>query len=172
MGVNRLAYGIPADYPVSYSTYYSQDLNMEIRRIDHVGIVVDDLPTMSAFFLDVGLVAIERGDVESILVKGITGLRDMELTYVMLRTPDGGANLELIKFHGHANETGVPHNFANSLGIRHICFAVEGIEAMVAKMATKGAELLGEIVNFDDSLKVCYLRGPEGIILELTEQLR
>ncbi len=145
---------------------------MEILRIDHVGIVVDDLATMKAFFLDVGLVAMGQCDVDSGSVQSITGLRDMELSYVMLRTPDGGTNLELIKFHGHANATDTQHNCANSQGIQHVCFAVEDIEAVVAKMQQQGTELLGEIVNFDDTLKVCYLRGPEGIILELTEQLQ
>lgn len=145
---------------------------MKIHRIDHVGIVVDDLPAVQAFFLDIGFAATEEVDVESRWVKSITGLRDMELTYAMLRTPDGETNLELLKFHGPLKETGAQHRFAHSPGIRHICLAVENLEAVVAKMEKKGAELLGKIVNFDDAFKVCYLSGPEGIILELTEQLR
>jgi catechol 2,3-dioxygenase-like lactoylglutathione lyase family enzyme len=147
-------------------------MNMKIRRIDHVGIVVDDLHAVKAFFLDLGLTTMEEGDVVGIWVKKITGLRDTGLTYTMLRTPDGETSLELIKFHGPSDETDAQHNSAKSLGIRHICFSVENIEAVVAKMEKKGAELLGEIVNFDNAFKLCYLRGPEGIILELTEQLQ
>jgi catechol 2,3-dioxygenase-like lactoylglutathione lyase family enzyme len=145
---------------------------MKIHRIDHVGIVVNDLPAVKAFFLDLGLAMAGGGDVESRWVKRITGLRDVELTYAMLQTSDGETNIELIKFHEPLNEIGAQRNFANSLGIRHICFAVENVEAVVAKMEKKGAKLLGEIVNFDSAFKLCYLGGPEGIILELTEQLQ
>ncbi len=145
---------------------------MKICRMDHVGIVVDNLSAVQDFFLDLGLTAMEEGNVEGIWVKKITGLRDMGLTYTMLRTPDGEKNLELIKFHGPSDETDAQHNSAKSMGIRHICFSVENIEAVVARVEKKGAELLGEIVDFDNVFKVCYLRGPEGIILELTEQLQ
>ena len=144
---------------------------MKICRMDHVGIVVDDLSAVQAFFLDLGFTTMEEGDVVGTWVKKITGLSDTGLTYTMLRTPDGGKNLELIKFHGPSDEADVQHNSAKSLGIRHICFSVEDIEAVVARVEKNGAELLGEIVNFDNVFKLCYLRGPEGIILELTEQL-
>lgn len=150
----------------------SRSKNMTIRRIDHVGVIVNDLPAAKAFFLDFGLEVLGEEELEGEWVERIIGLHDVKDEVVMLRTPDGGANLELVKFYKPLDEKGMQRPLANTLGIRHICFAVEDIEAVVAKLKKKGAELFGEIQNYENAYKLCYVRGPEGIILELAEQIK
>jgi catechol 2,3-dioxygenase-like lactoylglutathione lyase family enzyme len=145
---------------------------MKILRIDHVGVIVNDLAAVKAFFLDFGLELLGEGKVEGGLVERIIGLDDVKSEVVMLRTPGGEANIELIKFHRPLDEKGMQHSLANTLGIRHIAFAVEDVEAIVAKLKNKGAELFGEIVNYENVYKLCYVRGPEGIILELAEKIK
>jgi catechol 2,3-dioxygenase-like lactoylglutathione lyase family enzyme len=145
---------------------------MKIRRIDHVGIIVNDLPAAKAFFLDFGLEMLGEGEVEGEWVDRVVGLHDVKAACVMLRTPDGEANIELIKFYRPSDEKGMQRPLANTLGIRHIAFAVEDIEAVVAKLKKKGAGLFGEIQNYENAYKLCYVRGPEGIILELAEQIK
>ena len=145
---------------------------MKIHRIDHVGIIVNDLPAAKAFFLDFGLEMQGEGKVEGEWVDRVVGLHDVKAAYVMLRTPDGEANIELAKFYMPSDEKGMQRPLANTLGIRHIAFAVEDIEAVVAKLKKKGAELVGEIQNYENAYKLCYVRGPEGIILELAEQIK
>jgi catechol 2,3-dioxygenase-like lactoylglutathione lyase family enzyme len=145
---------------------------MKIHRIDHVGVIVNDLPAAKAFFLDLGLEVLEEAELKGEWVERIIGLNDVRDTVVMLRTPDGEANLELVKFYTPSDEKGIQQSFANTLGIRHICFAVEDIEAIVTKLKKKGAELFGEIQNYENAYKLCYVRGPEGIILELAEQIK
>ena len=145
---------------------------MKIHRIDHVGIIVNDLPAAKAFFLDFGLEMLGEGKVEGEWVDRVVGLHDVNAACVMLRTPGGEANIELIKFYLPLDENGMRRPLANTLGIRHIAFAVEDIEVVVAKLKKKGAELFGEIQNYENAYKLCYVRGPEGIILELAEKLK
>jgi catechol 2,3-dioxygenase-like lactoylglutathione lyase family enzyme len=145
---------------------------MKIHRIDHVGVIVNDLPAAKAFFLDLGLEVLGEAELKGEWVERIIGLNDVRDTVVMLRTSDGEANLELVKFYTPSDEKGIQQSFANTLGIRHICFAVEDIEAIVTKLKKKGAELFGEIQNYENAYKLCYVRGPEGIILELAEQIK
>jgi catechol 2,3-dioxygenase-like lactoylglutathione lyase family enzyme len=146
--------------------------DMTIRRIDHVGVIVNDLPAAKAFFLDLGLEVLGEEELEGEWLERIIGLHDVKDEVVMLRTPDGEANLELVKFYKPVDEKGIQRPLANTLGIRHIAFAVEDIEAVVAKLKKKGAELFGEIQNYENVYKLCYVRGPEGIILELAEQIK
>ena len=159
---------------------------MKVRRIDHVGIIVNDLPAAKAFFLDFGLEMLGEGKVEGEWVERIIGLQDVNedvamlrtpngdanIELVMLRTPDGDTNIELVKFHTLSDENGIQRPSANTLGIRHIAFAVEDIEALVTKLIKKGAELIGEIYTYENAYKLCYVRGPEGIILELAEEIK
>ncbi|KAA6453516.1 VOC family protein [Bacillus swezeyi] len=145
---------------------------MKIHRIDHVGVIVNDLPAAKAFFLDFGLEVLGETEVKGEWVERIIGLNDVRETVAMLGTPDGQATLELVKFHTPSDEKGIQQSFANTLGIRHIAFAVEDIEAVVAKLKKNGAELFGEIQNYKNAYKLCYVRGPEGIILELAEQIK
>ena len=113
-----------------------------------------------------------QGKVEGEWVDRVVGLHDVKAACVMLRTPDGEVNIELVKFYMPSDEQGMQRPLANTLGIRHIAFAVEDIEAVVAKLKKKGVELFGEIQNYENAYKLCYVRGPEGIILELAEQIK
>lgn len=150
-------------------------MNKEVRgvinRIDHVGIIVDDLPAVKAFFLELGLEMMGEGEVEGEWVERIMGLQDVKEEVAMMRTPDGEANLELVKFHSPKDADGIQHPLANTLGLRHIAFAVDDIEALVRKIEAKGGALIGEIQNYKNAYKLCYIRGPEGIILELAEKI-
>lgn len=144
---------------------------MKTQRIDHVGVIVDDLAAARAFFLALGLEVEGEGDVAGAWVDRIIGLDGVNNTVVFLRVPGGEAGIELIKFSAPVDERGIQPSFANTLGIRHIAFAVEDIEAVVARLKKDGTELFGEIQQYEDSYKLCYVRGPEGIIVELAEQI-
>jgi catechol 2,3-dioxygenase-like lactoylglutathione lyase family enzyme len=144
---------------------------MKISKIDHVGIIVNDLSAAKAFFLDFGLEVQGEGELEGKLLDQIVGLDDVNTAFVFLGPPDSQANLELIKYYRPSDENEFQQPLANTLGIRHIAFVVEDIEAVVAKLKKKGQEIFGEIQNYEDSYKLCYVRGPEGIILELAEQI-
>lgn len=144
---------------------------MKIHRIDHVGIIVNDLAAAKAFFLDFGLEMMGEGNVGGDWVDRIVGLQDVQAACVMLRTPDGEANVELIQFYTPADEKGMQRSSSNTLGIRHIAFAVDDLEALVAQLKEKGTELVGEVQNYENAYKLCYVRGPEGIILELAERI-
>ncbi|HEX9388252.1 MAG TPA: VOC family protein [Anaerolineales bacterium] len=144
---------------------------MKIRRIDHVGIIVEDLPAAKAFFLDFGLEVQGEGELEGEWLDQIVGLTDVKTAFVFLGMRDGQTNLELIKYYRPSDERDIQQPLANTLGIRHIAFIVEDIEAIVAKLKKKGQEIFGEIQSYEDSYKLCYVRGPEGIILELAEQI-
>ncbi|MBZ0318419.1 MAG: VOC family protein [Anaerolineae bacterium] len=144
---------------------------MKLHKIDHVGIVVNDFPAAKAFFLELGLEVQGEGIAEGDWVGNVIGLHDVKVAYAMLRTPDGGATIELIHFHRPPAEENIQPSVVNTPGIRHLAFVVEAIEAVVAKLTKHGAELVGSIQNYQDTYKLCYMRGPEGIILELAEQL-
>ncbi len=144
---------------------------MKIRRIDHVGIIVEDLAVAKEFFLELGLKVLGEAEVEGKWVEQIIGLTDVRETVAMLGTSEGEATLELVKFHTPIDEKGIQPSYANTLGIQHIAFAVEDIEAIVAKLKKKGGELFGEIQNYENTYKLCYIRGPEGIIIELAEKI-
>jgi catechol 2,3-dioxygenase-like lactoylglutathione lyase family enzyme len=143
---------------------------MKLHKIDHIGVVVNDFSTAKAFFLDLGFKAQGEGEVEGEWVDQVIGLDHAKVTYLMLSTPDGGSNIELIKFHAPLEQREVQIPFANTPGIRHIAFVIEDIEAVVGKLKSRGAEMVGKITNIG-SFKLCYIRGPEGIIVELAEQL-
>lgn len=145
---------------------------MKIHRIDHIGVNVDDLDAAKAFFVDLGMEVQGEGDMESSLLDKVTGLNGAKTAIVWLGTPDGQTNIELVKYYRPADENGVQPNFANTLGISHITFAVEDIESIVAKLKAKGVEFFSEIQNYEDIYKLCYVHGPEGIILELAEDIR
>jgi catechol 2,3-dioxygenase-like lactoylglutathione lyase family enzyme len=140
--------------------------------MDHVGIVVDDLAAATEFFVELGLElqGEERG-FEGSSVDRIVGLEGVRTDFAFMQTPDGHGRLELIKFHSPPNQGDNRHEQANAPGIRHVTFAVEDIETVVARLRARGAELVGELVNYEDSYWLCYVRGPEGIIVELAEKI-
>lgn len=145
---------------------------MTIQRMDHVGIVVDDLAAATAFFVE-GLGFKPQGDgrVEGGWVDRIVGLEGVRAELAMVETPDGHGRLELVKFHAPSGRGGDRHAPANTPGIRHLAFAVDDIDAVVARLRARGAELVGEVERYEDSYRLCYVRGPEGIIVELAEQI-
>ncbi|WP_419394122.1 VOC family protein [Cytobacillus praedii] len=145
---------------------------MKIRRIDHVGVIVNDLPAAKEFFLDVGLEVKGEWEMEGELMGYAVGLNGAKVACVGLGTPEGQTWIELIKFYSPSNEKDSQQPFANTLGIRHIAFTVENIEAVVAKLKNKGTEIFSEIQQYEESYKLCYVRGPEGIILELAEEIK
>jgi catechol 2,3-dioxygenase-like lactoylglutathione lyase family enzyme len=144
---------------------------MTIQRMDHVGIVVDDLADAIAFFLALGLELQGEGSVEGDWVDRIVGLEGVRAAIAMLQTPDGQSRVELSQFHAPASPAGDLDAPANAPGIRHITFAVEDIDAVVARLRARGAELVGELERYQDSYRLCYVRGPAGIIVELAEKL-
>ena len=145
---------------------------MKINRIDHVSINVNDLSEAKAFFLDLGLEVKAEWELDGKQLDRIVGLTNVKTACVGLGMPDGQAWIELVKFYSPSDEKDIQQPFANTLGIRHICFAVEDIEGIVAKLKKKGTEIFSEIQQYEESYKLCYVRGPEGIILELAEKIR
>ena len=145
--------------------------HMTIRRMDHVGIVVDDLAAATEFFVELGLELQGEARVEGRWVDRVVGLDGVRAEIAMLQTPDGHGRLELAKFHTPSTEGGNRHAPANAPGIRHVTFAVEDIDAVVAGLRARGTELVGELERYEDSYRLCYVRGPEGIIIELAEQI-
>jgi catechol 2,3-dioxygenase-like lactoylglutathione lyase family enzyme len=139
--------------------------------MDHVGIVFNDLASAKAFFVELGLKLQGEGTVEGGWVDRIVGLKGVRAEIAMMETPDGHGRLELTKFHAPSGPGGDGHAPANTPGIRHLTFAVDDIDAVVASLRAHGAELVGEVENYEDSYRLCYVRGPEGIIVELAEQI-
>jgi catechol 2,3-dioxygenase-like lactoylglutathione lyase family enzyme len=142
-----------------------------IQRMDNVGIVVDDLKAATAFFVELGLELEGEATVEGQWVDRVVGLDGVRSDIAMLLTPDGHGRLELMKFHAPPATTAEPNAPVNTLGMRRIMFAVEDIEDVLARLQTRGAELVGELVQYEDKYRLCYVRGPEGIILALAEQI-
>jgi catechol 2,3-dioxygenase-like lactoylglutathione lyase family enzyme len=144
---------------------------MAIKRMDHVGIVVDDLAGAIEFFVDLGLELRGEGPVEGDWVDRVVGLDGVRAEIAMLQTPDGHGRVELAKFHAPSSQGEGDQAPANAPGIRHLTFAVEDIDAVLARLQARGAELVGELERYKDSYRLCYIRGPEGIIIELAEEL-
>ena len=146
---------------------------MTLQRMDNVGIVVEDLAAAIAFFTELGLKLEGQTRVEGPRVDQIVGLEGVQSDIAMMRTPDGHSRLELAKFLTPAAVSAEPKNApANTLGIRRIMFAVDDIDDVLARLHAHGAELLGEVVQYEDKHRLCYVRGPEGILIALAQQLR
>jgi catechol 2,3-dioxygenase-like lactoylglutathione lyase family enzyme len=145
---------------------------MTIRRMDNVLIVVEDLEAAKAFFAELGMELEGETTVEGPWVDSTIGLEDVQADIVVLRTPDGNGRVELSKFHTPSAVRAEPEDApANALGIRRIMFAVDDIDDVVARLRSHGAELVGEIAQYEDIYRLCYLRGPEGIVIGLAEEL-
>ena len=144
---------------------------MTLQRMDHVGIVVDDLAAATAFFLELGLKLQGEASVGGGWVDRVVGLEGVRAEIAMMETPDGHGRIELAKFHAPLSQGGDRHAPANTPGIRHITFEVDDIDAVVASVQARGAELVGAIERYKDSYRLCYIRGPEGIIVELAERI-
>ncbi|MFF4429432.1 VOC family protein [Streptomyces sp. NPDC001513] len=146
---------------------------MTIQRMDNVLIVVDDLDVAISFFVELGMELEGKAPVEGRWAERVIGLEGVRQEIAMLRTPDGHGRIELAMFHTPKAISADPKDApVNTLGIRRIMFAVDGIDDVVARLRrTHGAELVGEVVRYEDSYRLCYVRGPEGIIVGLAEQL-
>ena len=146
---------------------------MTLKRMDNVLIVVDDLEAVKAFFLELGLEIEGETTVEGATVDRLIGLHNVRATLVVMRTPDGHGRIELDKFHTpKAIRTGTEKPPVNEFGLRRIMFAVDDIDSLVSRLLTHSAELVGEVVQYEDVYRLAYIRGPEGIIVGLAEELR
>jgi len=140
--------------------------------MDHVSVVVDDLESAIAFFEELGMSQEGKTSVEGAWVDRINALDGVQVDIVMMRTPDGQGRLELTKFRNPKLVASEPANAPpNTLGLRSVMFAVESVDQTVARMRARGSELLGEVVQYEDIYRLCYMRGPGGIIVALAEEL-
>ena len=145
---------------------------MTLLRMDNVLIVVDDLDAAIAFFTELGMELEGRAPQEGRWVDRVIGVDQARVEIAMMRTPDGHSRVELSKVHAPAAISPRPDNApSNTLGIRRIMFAVDDIEDTVARLRTHGAELVGEVAQYEDAYRLCFLRGPEGVIVGLAEPL-
>jgi catechol 2,3-dioxygenase-like lactoylglutathione lyase family enzyme len=144
---------------------------MTVQRMDHVGIVVEDLADAVGFFTALGLELQGETPVEGEWVDRIVGLEGVRAQIAMLRTPDGNGRVELTQFHTPFTDDGNRRAPANALGIRHLAFAVDDIDAVLARLQARDAELVGEVGRYEDSYRLCYVRGPAGIIVELAQKI-
>jgi catechol 2,3-dioxygenase-like lactoylglutathione lyase family enzyme len=144
---------------------------MTVLRLEHIGVVVDDVAAATAFFVALGLEVEGEASVEGDLVDRINGLEGVRADVVILRTPDGHGKIELAKYRSPSYKGDDGPAPANTPGIRHILFAVDDIEASLAALRAQGGELVGELVNYEDIYWLCYVRGPAGIIVELAEKI-
>jgi catechol 2,3-dioxygenase-like lactoylglutathione lyase family enzyme len=145
---------------------------MTIKRLDNILIVVNDLEAAKAFFLELGLELEGEAIVEGPSVDRLIGLHNVRATLATMRTPDGHGRIELDKFHTpEAIRTGPVNAPVNEYGIRRIMFAVDDLNDVVARLLARGAELVGEVVQYGDTYRLAYVRGPEGIMVGLAEEL-
>ena len=145
---------------------------LTLKRMDNILIVVEDMEAAKAFFLELGMELEGEMPLEGRFVDRVVGLENVRCEIATLRTPDGHGKVELSKFHTPAAIRSEPQNApANTLGIRRIMFAVDNVDDVVARLRTHGAELVGEVAQYEDIYRVCFIRGPEGIILGLAEEL-
>jgi catechol 2,3-dioxygenase-like lactoylglutathione lyase family enzyme len=144
---------------------------MKVLRVDHIGINVNDLEAAKTFFTDLGFTVEGEMVMQGELVDRVTGLKDVKDDLVMLQAPDGQLNLELVRFHHPVDEKGVQPAQANTLGLRHLCFHVDNLDGIVKSLQQKGYDLVGSVQNYENVWKLCYVYGPEGIIVELAEKL-
>ena len=144
---------------------------MTVKRMDNVGIVVDDLPATIVFFRELGLELEGQGTVEGEWAGRVTGLPNQRVEIAMMRTPDGHSRLELSRFltpPAVADHRNAP---VNALGYLRVMFAVEDIDDTVARLRKRGGQLVGEVVQYEDIYRLCYMRGPEGLLIGLAEEL-
>lgn len=145
---------------------------MAVKRMDNVGIVVEDLEAAVEFFTELGLELEGRAPIEGEWADGVTGLRHQRVEVAMMRTPDGHSRLELSRFlapHVVADHRRAP---VNALGYLRVMFTVENLDDTLTRLGKRGAELVGEVVQYEDTYRLCYIRGPEGILIGLAQEIR
>jgi catechol 2,3-dioxygenase-like lactoylglutathione lyase family enzyme len=145
---------------------------MTLLRMDNVLIVVDDLDAAIAFFADIGMELEGKATVEGPWIDRIVGFAGSKCDIAMMKTPDGNSRVELEKYHAPPAVRTEPEDApVNALGLRRIMFAVDDIDAVLARLRAQGAELVGEVVQYEESYRLCYVRGPEGIMVALSQPL-
>lgn len=144
---------------------------MTIKRMDNVGIVVEDLDVAIEFFTELGLELEGRAPIEGDWAEGVTGLRGMRVEIAMMRTPDGHNRLELSRFRSPPVAADHRRAPVNALGYLRVMFTVDDIDDTLARLRKRGAELVGKVVRYQDAYRLCYIRGPEGILLGLAQEL-
>lgn len=144
---------------------------MTVERMEHVGIVVDDLAAAVEFFVDLGLELHGEMSVEGETVDRITGLEGVHSDLAFLQTPDGQGKLEVVHYRSPQRDHDPQPPRSNTLGLNHLLFAVDDLDATVARLRAHGSELVGEVEDYGDSYRLCYIRGPGGMIVELAEKL-
>lgn len=145
---------------------------MTIKRLDHTSVVVEDLPSAVDFFATLGMTEVGSGHIHGEWVDRINGIDGVDVDIVMMRTPDGHGRLELTRFRRPGLVTLEPPVAPpNALGLRSIMFAVDDVDAAVAKLQAVGGELIGDVVQFEEQYRLCYVRGPAGVIVALAEEL-
>jgi catechol 2,3-dioxygenase-like lactoylglutathione lyase family enzyme len=145
---------------------------MTIKRLDHVSVVVDDLAAAVAFFTELGMTSEGETPIEGAWADRINGIEGIRVDIVMMRTPDGHGRLELTKFHHPRLVESTPKIAPpNTPGLRSVMFAVESLDDTLARLRSHGAELVGEVAQYEDQYRLCYVRGPAGIIVALAEEL-
>ena len=145
---------------------------MALKRMDNVLIVVEDLEAVKAFFVELGMELEGETQVEGPWADRVVGLNDVRADIAMLRTPDGHGRVELSKFHTPPAIRAEPEDApSNALGIRRIMFAVDDIDDVVGRLRAHGAELVGEITQYENVYRLCFVRGPEGVVIGLAERL-
>lgn len=145
---------------------------MTIKRLDHISVVVDDLASAVAFFTALGMTVEGQAPIEGPWVDRVNGIQGVRVDVVMMRTPDGHGRLELTKFRNpELVEIDPVIAPPNALGLRSIMFAVESVDDTVARLRAHGGELIGEVAQFENQYRLCYMRGPAGIIVALAEEL-
>jgi catechol 2,3-dioxygenase-like lactoylglutathione lyase family enzyme len=142
-----------------------------VRRMDNVAIVVDDLAAAVAFFVELGLELEGEATVEGSVVDSLVGLEGVRSGIAMMRTPDGHGRIELTKYHAPPSRDGDPRAPTNTLGMHRVMFAVDDMDDILERLRPHGAELIGDLVRYEDSYRLCYLRGPVGIVVALAEQI-
>ncbi len=144
---------------------------MTIQRMDNVAIVVDDLDAAVAFFTELGMELEGKGQIEGIWADVTIGIDGVRSEVAMMRTPDGHGKLELTKYHTPAAIGAGSENPPNTLGLHRVMFAVDDIDDTIDRLRAHGAEVLGDVAQYENMFRLCYLRGPAGIIIALAEQL-
>lgn len=144
---------------------------MTVQRMDNVGIVVEDIDASIEFFGELGLALEGRATVEGDWADGVTGLRGMRVEIAMMRTPDGHGRLELSRFLAPPVVADHRNSPVNALGYLRVMFTVDDIDDTLARLGRRGAKLVGEVVRYEDMYRLCYIRGPEGILIGLAQQL-
>jgi catechol 2,3-dioxygenase-like lactoylglutathione lyase family enzyme len=144
---------------------------MAVTRMDNIGIVVEDLDAAIEFFTELGLTLEGRAPIEGDWADGVTGLRGMRVEIAMMRTPDGHGRIEMSRFH--SPPVAADHRSApvNALGYLRVMFAVDDIDDTLARLVNRGAQLVDKVVQYEDTYRLCYIRGPEGILIGLAQGL-